>query len=127
MTKEQGLTDRVHFIGYVGGRDKAEAYSSAEFLVIPSRQEAMSIVVLEAGIAGTPVLLTNRCGFDEVATVGGGQVVEATARELAAGLDSMLTHRTALKSMGERLQAHVRRDFTWDVIVSRFQDLYRRM
>lgn len=127
MAKGQGLADRVHFIGYVGGRDKAEAYRSAEFLVIPSRQEAMSIVVLEAGIAGTPVLLTNRCGFDEVATVGGGLVVEATARELAAGLDDMLAERMALKSMGERLQAHVRRNFTWDVIVSRFQDLYRRM
>lgn len=39
----------------------------------------------------------------------------------------MLAERMALKSMGERLQAHVRRNFTWDVIVSRFQDLYRRM
>jgi glycosyltransferase involved in cell wall biosynthesis len=127
MTQERGLADRVHFIGYVAGRDKAEAYRAAEFLVIPSRQEAMSIVVLEAGIVGTPVLLTNRCGFDEVATVGGGQVVDATAEELAAGLDSMLAERMALKSMGERLQAHVRRNFTWDVIVRQFQNLYRRI
>ncbi len=123
----RGLADRVHFIGYVAGRDKAEAYRAAEFLVIPSRQEAMSIVVLEAGIVGTPVLLTNRCGFDEVATVGGGQVVDATAEGLAAGLDSMLAERMALKSMGERLQAHVRRNFTWDVIVRQFQNLYRRI
>jgi glycosyltransferase involved in cell wall biosynthesis len=127
VTQEQGLANRVHFIGYVAGRDKAEAYRGAELLVIPSRQEAMSIVVLEAGIVGTPVLLTDRCGFDEVATVGGGQVVEATASELAAALDSMLAERTALKKMGERLQAHVRRNFTWEVIVSRFQDLYLRM
>lgn len=127
MTREQGLTGRVHFIGYVAGRDKVEAYRSAEFLVIPSRQEAMSIVVLEAGIVGTPVLLTDRCGFDEVATVGGGHVVAATPHDLAAGLDGMLVERAALKGMGDRLQAHVRRNFTWDVIVRRFQDLYRRI
>ncbi len=127
MTQERGLAGRVHFIGYVAGRDKAEAYRAAEFLVIPSRQEAMSIVVLEAGIVGTPVLLTDQCGFDEVATVGGGQVVAATAIDLAAGLDGLLADRSALKVMGTRLQAHVRRNFTWDVIVSRFQDLYRSM
>lgn len=127
MAQERGLADRVHFIGYVAGRDKAEAYGAADLLVIPSRQEAMSIVVLEAGIVGTPVLLTDQCGFDEVATVGGGQVVAATAIDLAAGLDGLLADRSALKVMGERLQAHVRRNFTWDIIVSRFQDLYRRM
>lgn len=127
MTQERGLVDRVHFIGYVAGRDKAEAYRSADLLVIPSRQEAMSIVVLEAGIVGTPVLLTNRCGFDEVATVGGGQVVGATAIDLAAGLDSLLDDRAALKTMGERLQVHVRQNFIWEVIVGHFQDLYQRI
>lgn len=127
MARERGLSDRVHFIGYISGRDKAEAYRAAELLVIPSRQEAMSIVVLEAGIVGTPVLLTNRCGFDEVATVGGGQVVPATANALAAGLDSLLADRLALQDMGARLQTHVRQNFTWDVIVGRFQDLYQQI
>jgi glycosyltransferase involved in cell wall biosynthesis len=119
------MSDRVHFIGYIAGRDKAEAYHAADLLVISSRQEAMSIVVLEAGIAGTPVLLTDQCGFGEVATVGGGRVVAATVIDLAAGLDSLLTQRSELKGMGERLQAHVQKNFTWDVIVGRLQDLYR--
>jgi glycosyltransferase involved in cell wall biosynthesis len=127
MTKEQGLSDRVHFIGYVAGLEKAEGYRAADILVIPSRQEAMSIVVLEAGIVGTPVLLTDKCGFNEVARVGGGRVVSATAIDLAAGLDSLLADRSALKGMGEHLQAHVRNSFTWEVIVVRFQDLYQRI
>lgn len=127
MTQERGLADRVHFIGYVAGRDKADAYRSAELLVIPSRQEAMSIVVLEAGIVATPVLLTDRCGFDEVETVGGGRVVAATANDLATGLESLLNDRSALKGTGERLQNHVRRNFTWDVMVGRFLNLYQQI
>jgi glycosyltransferase involved in cell wall biosynthesis len=127
VTRARGVADRVSFIGYVAGRDKAEAYRAADLLVIPSRQEAMSIVVLEAGIVGTPVLLTDRCGFDEVAKVGGGKVVAATAIDLAAGLDSLLADRSALKGMGEHLQAHVRENFTWDVIVRRFMDLYQQL
>lgn len=127
MTQERRLADRVHFIGYVAGCDKAEAYRAADLLVIPSRQEAMSIVVLEAGIVGTPVLLTNRCGFNEVAAVGGGQVVAATANDLAAGLESLLSDRSALTGMGERLKSHVRQHFTWEVIVERFLGLFQQI
>lgn len=59
------MSDRVHFVGYIGGSEKSGAYLAASILVIPSRQEAMSIVVLEAGSVGTPVLLTDSCGFDD--------------------------------------------------------------
>jgi glycosyltransferase involved in cell wall biosynthesis len=127
MTCEKGLTDRVHFIGYVSGHDKTHAYRAAEFLVIPSRLEAMSIVVLEAGIVGTPVLLTNRCGFDAVAKVGGGLIVPATANDLAAGLESMLENPAVLKTMGMRLQFHVRQNFVWEVIVEQLLNLYKQI
>ena len=66
MVDEYQLNDRIHFIGYLGGADKSNAYHAADLLVIPSRQEAMSIVVLEAGISGTPVLLTDQCGFNVI-------------------------------------------------------------
>jgi glycosyltransferase involved in cell wall biosynthesis len=125
--QKRGLADRVHFIGYVAGSDKADAYRAADLLVIPSRQEAMSIVVLEAGIVGTPVLLTNRCGFDEVSTVGGGKVVAATADDLAVGLDSLLTNRSELADMGNRLKNHVLHGYTWDVIVERFLGFYEQI
>jgi glycosyltransferase involved in cell wall biosynthesis len=127
MTSEQGLTDRVHFIGYVSGHDKIEAYRAAEFLVIPSRLEAMSIVVLEAGIVGTPVLLTDRCGFDAVATVDGGKIVAATVNDLATGLESMLENPAVLKAMGVRLQFHVRQNFIWEVIVEQLLDLLKQI
>lgn len=127
LTLERGLTDRVHFIGYVAGSDKVEAYRAADFLVIPSRQEAMSIVVLEAGVVGTPVLLTDRCGFDEVSTVGGGKVVAATVEDLAAGIESMLANRSALTDMGNRLKDHVRQSYTWDVIVKRLLVFYEQI
>jgi glycosyltransferase involved in cell wall biosynthesis len=127
MTCEQGLIHRVHFIGYVSGHDKTHAYRAAEFLVIPSRLEAMSIVVLEAGIVGTPVLLTNRCGFDAVAKVGGGLIVPATANDLAAGLESMLENPAVLKTMGMRLQFHVRQNFVWEVIVEQLLNLYKQI
>lgn len=127
MTKERGISNRVHFIGYVAGKDKANAYHEAEFLVIPSRQEAMSIVVLEAGVCGTPVLLTDRCGFNEVDTVGGGRVVQATVSDLATGLSEMMSKQVNLVEMGDRLKCFVRNNYTWELICQRYLDLYRQI
>lgn len=119
-----GISDRVRFIGYVGGGEKTAAYRSATLLVIPSRMEAMSIVVLEGGAAGTPVLITDQCGFDMVEEVGGGRVVKAEAGTIAAGLDAMLSDADNLPTAGQRLCDLVRRDFTWDAAASRMSALF---
>ena len=127
ISQKHGLSERVHFIGHISGSDKVNAYRAASLLVIPSRQEAMSIVVLEAGIVGTPVLLTTCCGFDEVAMVGGGSVVEATVSGLAQGLDTLLSDPVSLRIMGERLQVYVKQRFTWKNIRELFQAMYLRI
>ena len=118
---------RVHFIGYVGGQDKSMAYHASEFLVIPSRQEAMSIVVLESGIAGKPVLLTDQCGFDEIDRIDGGKVVSATVKGLENGLCEMIDSSQNLQIKGENLKAHINKRYLWNVIVRDYLKLYREI
>jgi len=122
--QQHGLADRIRLIGYVGGEEKTAAYRAATLLVIPSRQEAMSIVVLEGGAAGIPVLITDQCGFDVVKEIEGGMVVEAEAAAIADGLASMLSDTGKLSESGERLRNFVRRDFTWDAAASRLIDVF---
>lgn len=119
------LDNRVHFVGYLGGSEKAAAYQSAELLVIPSRQEAMSIVVLEAGISATPVLLTDKCGFDEVAPVKGGKIVTATVEGLHDGLMDLLKDNSDLKTMGANLKEHVIQHFTWTIAAARILNIFQ--
>lgn len=119
------LGDRVHFLGYVGGVDKSRAYHAADLLVIPSRREAMSIVVLESGIAGTPVLMTDQCGFNEIAATGGGVVVEATVECIERGLVDLLKNRGSLKLIGRNLKAFVSKHFLWDSIIHTYIQLYK--
>ena len=116
IAKKAKLHDRVHFIGYVGGAEKSQAYHAADLVVIPSRQEAMSIVVLEAGITGTPVLITDQCGFDEVEHIGGGKFVFATIEGLSNGLVELLSVPEKLKTMGRKLKNHASQHYTWDEV-----------
>jgi len=127
VVRANNLTERVHFIGYLGGADKAEAYHEAELLVISSRHEAMSIVALEAGITGTPVLLTDQCGFDEIVDINGGMVVPASVSGLYEGLVVILKDRRNLNNMGINLQKYVRDNYTWNSVVKKFIYLYDKI
>ena len=127
MAQDSGLGGRVHFVGHIVREEKSDAYRAADFLAIPSRQEAMSIVVLEAGILGTPVLITDKCGFDDVADVSGGMVVEASVEGLKKGLLFMAGATTPLKLMGRRLETLVRERYLWDHIVNKYLELFQKI
>jgi len=124
-TKELCLSDRVHYVGYLGAEDRVQAYKASDLLVIPSRQEAMSIVVLEAGACGKPVLITDRCGFPQAAEVRGGMVVPATVEGLQEGLTLLLRYPEHLQLMGLNLRDYVLAVHAWDVIIERFICLYQ--
>jgi len=121
------MGDRIHFLGYLGGADKSMAYHAADLLVIPSRQEAMSIVVLEAGITGTPILITDQCGFSEIAIVDGGQVVPASVSGLQTGLIEILRDPVQLKAKGANLEKFVSERFIWDSLVNEYIKLYSKI
>jgi glycosyltransferase involved in cell wall biosynthesis len=124
IVRNANVDDRVHFLGYLGGADKSRAYHAAEFLAIPSRHEAMSIVVLEAGVSGTPVLLTDQCGFNQVADVGGGWVVPATIKGFRDGLTGVLSNPGQIKVAAEKINKYVVENFTWVIIVQEYWKLY---
>ena len=123
----QGLTDRVVFLGPVQGGVKVAAYRGARLLVVPSRREAMSIVAVEAGASGVPVLVTDACGFPEVEQAGGGRVVPATVDGLADGLRGLLARPRLLPVLGEHLQELVRTRYSWDRAARSYVELYRRL
>ena len=127
IAKNENLSESVHFIGYIGGREKSWAYHSAELLAVTSRQEAMSIVALEAGCAGTPLLLTDVCGFDQIVDINGGIVVTPDISDIQQGLYELLSHRQRLKEMGSALNDFVLKNYTWNVVVNQYISLFNEI
>lgn len=122
--KAAGVQDRVHFTGFVDQAVKTGLLANSDFLVIPSRLEAMSIVVLEAAMVSRPVLLTDQCGFNEVEEQGGGLVVPATVEGLKGGLKKMHARGAGLAAMGVKLNSFVKSRYSWEVIARRILDIY---
>lgn len=122
-----GLAERVHFFGFLGGNDKAAAYQMASLLVVPSRQEAMSIVVLEAGVCGTPVLLTDQCGFGEIRSLDPRLEVPATAVGISKGLINLLNQPDLMDRLSIEFRELVLKRYTWNGMVPKYLNLYEKI
>ena len=122
---ESGLNHRVKLIGYIHSKDKASAYQSSNLLVIPSRSEAMSIVVLEAGISGKAVLITDKCGFNIIEQIDGGKVVEPSIEGIEEGMIELLSDEANLKKMGANLNDYVKQNYLWEKISNDYINLFR--
>ena len=125
MAEQAGISGYVHFLGYLSGTEKSAAYRTARLLVVPSRQEAMSIVAVEAGICGTPVLLTDQCGFGKIKEVDPRLEVPATVDGIGLGLMQLLGNGDVLPQIAPQWLAFVKRQFTWDAIGPAYVQLYK--
>ena len=127
MAAHAGVERRVHFLGYLSGSDKNIAYRAAHLMVVPSRQEAMSIVAIEAGICGTPVMLTDQCGFSSIRKIDKRLETPATVDGLASSLMQLLDKPEFLNPIASQWAKFVKEEFTWDAMGPKYIDLYKKI
>ena len=76
LAKKLGVLELVHFLG--GRDDVADLLLAADALVHPALDEAAGIVLLEALVAGLPVICTDVCGYaHHVADAKAGMVLRS--------------------------------------------------
>lgn len=112
---ELGLNARVAFKPDTPHPEVARLFAAAHLFALPSRQEPFGIVLLEAGCLALPVVATRVGGIPEILEDGvtARLVPPDDAPAMAAALEAMLVDPAAAQAMGERLQSHVNRSFSW--------------
>jgi len=88
LAEEKGVGENVLFMG--GRSDVPEFLLSADLLLHPARKENTGTVILEAMVAGLPMLVTDLCGYAKyVSHSCAGKVVPSPFKQET--LNDMLT------------------------------------
>ncbi|HTG37636.1 glycosyltransferase family 4 protein [Sphingomonas sp.] len=122
LAKEKGVADRVTFHGFVDDAGVASMMTGAHAFVLASEQEGLPTVLLEALMAGLPVVcsripgnlaIMGVAGIDTTYDVGD---VSALARLLAASPDASVSTNAVEK---------LRQAFTWESRANEIRALYQ--
>ncbi|HVL49621.1 MAG TPA: glycosyltransferase family 4 protein [Candidatus Thermoplasmatota archaeon] len=123
-----GLADRVLFAGHLDEAGYRSAMAGAAVFALPSAWEAFGIVLLEAGMAGLPVVATAVGGVPDVVEEGvtGHLVPYGDAATLADRLGALVDDPVRAAAMG-RAGAKRAEGFDWGAIVERLEGVYLAM
>jgi glycosyltransferase involved in cell wall biosynthesis len=121
-----GLADRATFLGRVSPDDVERLLSIADVLALPSTQEGMPYVVLEAMASGVPVVATAVYGIPEMVAHGEtGLLVEPRDDAgLREALISLVDGTDAREKMGVAARRRFEQLFTLDRQLSAMEEIY---
>ena len=120
-----GLTEWVHFPGFVPDAELPQWFRAAELFVYPSRYEGFGLPVLEAMACGTPVICSDAPGVREVAGDAAIQVAPDDVEAWVAALTLAATQPARLAALREAGLARAKQ-FTWETAAAVTIDAYER-
>lgn len=123
--RDLGLTQRVEFIGWV---DQIEQLlERIDVFVLPSRWEALPLVLVEAMQAGVPLVATDVGSVADLVEhrTTGLLVPPEDPAALAEAVRWLLADPPRMHRIAAEAQEHARRHFSTDTMVGRYSSLYR--
>lgn len=112
-------------LGWVSEGQKRAVISEAICLVQPSLLESFSLVIMEAWLQGTPVIVHKDCPATSqhiTASNGGYACKEAT--EFVSAIDQLMDPGKR-KELGGKGEQYVRVNYSWDAVVGRLEKAVR--
>jgi glycosyltransferase involved in cell wall biosynthesis len=121
------LASRVVDLGFLPIEEMPHAFAAAEAVVQPSTNESFSRLVMEAWLAGTPVI-ANASG--EVVAWhcerSGGGLVYADDHEFVHCLRFVAQAPKAAAALAEAGRQYVLANYTWDLVLDRMEESLAR-
>ena len=119
---------RIRHLGFVSDQEKYDALAAAEFLIMPSYFESLSMVALEAWALGKPVLANGRCD------VLRGQAVRSNAglyyenyAEFVEAVRVLDGSPGVASTLGRNGSQFFRANYAWPVVEKKYLDMFERL
>lgn len=118
------LADKVLFLGR--RKDIAKLMAAADLFVLPSVREAFGLVILEAAIAGLPIIATNVGGIPEIIeNEKTGLIVEPQNSEvLAKAILDLLQNPLKANTLAKQAISKVEKNFSAKTMAEKTAEVY---
>ncbi len=125
MAEERGVGGAVRFLGYT--RNVAASLGQAGVFVLPSLTEAFPNALMEAMAAARAVVASSVGGVGELVEdgVNGLLVPPGDPAKLASAISRIFDDAKLARRLGNRARADVSERYSFERMVSAFDDLYR--
>lgn len=123
------LGETVRFVGWVSGEDRAQTFTQAHALVLPSYAEGAPMSVIEGMAAGLPILSTTVGAIPEMVEHGkSGFLVEpGDAETLATAISTLAGDPALCARMAQRSHELARQRFSLEAHLESLLALYRSL
>lgn len=125
MLKKEDLNDYVSFLGF--RKDTDALYNAADVFVLSSRSEGLPMVILEAMMAGLPVIATKVGGIPAMMGENGILVKSRDPEELSSAMNRCLFERDVVEKFAKKGNSLVSTRYGLDKMVDTYLKTYRAL
>jgi len=123
-----GIDKDVLWTGFLAGEEKRGALADADIFALPSYSENFGIAVVEAMVAGLPVVISDQVGIHrEIATAQAGIVTKCDVNKLAQVLSVLIVDAQQRNRMGANGRCWVERHCSLKVVTEKLIALYQQI
>ena len=120
------IQNRVSSLGFVPVQDKIDAYKAATLFCQPSINESFSLVIMEAWLQKTPVLVHADCPVTRGhCQRSNGGLYFSNYPEFEEIVTMLINHPSLREKLGANGQQYVLSHFQWDIIVKNYLNAVR--
>jgi glycosyltransferase involved in cell wall biosynthesis len=129
LAQELSVANRVAWHGQLRSDQLAGLYRAATALVVPSIDEGLGLVAVEALLCETPVVAFRSGGLTDVIQDGstGVLVAPGDSAALAAALDSVIAEPERARTLGAAGRLYVLSRFAPESAARRYSDIYAQV
>jgi glycosyltransferase involved in cell wall biosynthesis len=128
MIDELGLADKIKLLGFVDADVLVKFYKCADLTVVPSLYEPFGMVVLEAMVAGCPVIVADTGGLKEIVVheETGLCFKPGNPESLAQAMIRVLKNEDLAQRLTSDAHKFIEEKYNWELIARHTVDIYQR-
>jgi len=110
--------------GFVSELDKHRIIKHSQFLCQPSKNESFSIVIMEAWLLNTPVLVDSGCAVTRAHVIeSNGGLYYESAQEFSLVSAKLINNKDLRVTLANLGNAYVKNKYSWSAVLDRFDSV----